>query len=154
MIALTCPPAPAYADCVATLLAIGFGDPTENLAHKRPVESLQALFLCPQRRSMVATCGRPQGLPGSKFPVRQPARSHHPTRLATGRGDSSFKLGVSQMSITTQGAPAPSLLSRSLAAAHRRMAMAALRADSSASVRLARYNAHMTKARGLEVRHG
>ena len=58
------------------------------------------------------------------------------------------------MSNHTRGASAPSLLSRSLAAAHRRMAIAALRADSSASVRLARYNAHMTKARGLEVRHG
>lgn len=76
-------------------------------------------------------------------------------RLATIRGDSS-NLGVSQMINTTQGAPAPFVLSRHLAAAHRRMALAALRADSSVSVRLTRYNAHMTKARGLEaveVRH-
>lgn len=35
--------------------------------------------------------------------------------------------------------------------AHRRMAIAALRADSSASVRLARYNAHMSKADALEA---
>ena len=53
------------------------------------------------------------------------------------------------MANTARGASAPSLLSRSLAAAHRRMAIAALRADSSASVRLARYNVHMTKARAL-----
>lgn len=53
------------------------------------------------------------------------------------------------MSNTARGASAPSLLSRSLAAAHRRMALSALRADSSVSVRLARYNAHMTKARAL-----
>lgn len=53
------------------------------------------------------------------------------------------------MANTAQNPSAPSLLSRSLAAAHRRMAIAALRADSSASVRLARYNAHMTKARAL-----
>lgn len=60
------------------------------------------------------------------------------------------------MSNTTQGASAPSLLSRHIAAAHRRMAIAALRADSSVSVRLARYNRHMSKARALasvEVSH-
>jgi len=77
------------------------------------------------------------------------------TCLVASRGDSS-NLGVSQMSNTAQGASAPSLLFRHIAAAHRRMALAALRADSSVSVRLHRYNQHMTKARGLEaveVRH-
>ena len=42
------------------------------------------------------------------------------------------------------------------AAAHRRMAIAALRADSSLSTRLARYQHHISKARALEaqgVRH-
>ena len=38
------------------------------------------------------------------------------------------------------------------AQAHRAMAMAALRADSSLSVRLKRYNQHMAKARALEAR--
>lgn len=37
------------------------------------------------------------------------------------------------------------------AAAFRAMALAALRADSSLSVRLARYNSHMAKARPLET---
>lgn len=55
------------------------------------------------------------------------------------------------MQNTTQGASAPSLLSRHIASAHRRMALAALRADSSLSVRLTRYNQHMSKARGLEA---
>ena len=41
--------------------------------------------------------------------------------------------------------------SRLRAAAHRRMAFAALRADSSASVRLSRYQHHMAKARALEA---
>jgi len=43
------------------------------------------------------------------------------------------------------------------AAAHRAMALSALRADSSLSVRLSRYDDHMAKARALEakeVRHG
>jgi len=40
------------------------------------------------------------------------------------------------------------------AAAHRALALAALSADSSASVRLKRYRQHMQIARSLEVRHG
>ena len=40
------------------------------------------------------------------------------------------------------------------AAAFRAMAYAALRADSSLSVRLARYNNHMAKARALEAQEG
>ncbi|SEJ09573.1 hypothetical protein SAMN04244579_03098 [Azotobacter beijerinckii] len=44
----------------------------------------------------------------------------------------------------------PSAL-RQRAAAHRAMALAALRADSSLSVRLKRYNAAMARARALEA---
>ena len=44
--------------------------------------------------------------------------------------------------------------SRFRAAAHRRMAFAALRADSSAAVRLSRYQHHMAKARALEGQGG
>jgi hypothetical protein len=40
------------------------------------------------------------------------------------------------------------------AAAFRAMALAALRADSSLSVRLTRYNHHMAKARALEATGG
>jgi len=40
------------------------------------------------------------------------------------------------------------------AAAHRAMALAALRADSSLSVRLKRYNAAMSRARALEAQGG
>ncbi len=42
----------------------------------------------------------------------------------------------------------------SKAAAHRAMAIAALHADSSLSVRLKRYNAAMAKARALEAAGG
>jgi len=41
--------------------------------------------------------------------------------------------------------------SKARAAAHRAMALAALRADSSLSVRLRRYNAQMAIARSLEA---
>lgn len=40
------------------------------------------------------------------------------------------------------------------ALAHRRMALSALRADSSLSVRLKRYNNHMSIVRALEVQGG
>lgn len=40
------------------------------------------------------------------------------------------------------------------AAAHRRMAIAALHADSSLSTRLARYQHHISKARALEALRG
>ena len=41
--------------------------------------------------------------------------------------------------------------SKTRALAHRRMALAALHADSSLSVRLSRYKDHMSKARALEA---
>ncbi|MEO8645263.1 hypothetical protein [Pseudomonas sp.] len=40
------------------------------------------------------------------------------------------------------------------AAAHRAMALAALHANSSLAIRLARYNNHMAKARALETAGG
>ncbi|WP_022955745.1 hypothetical protein [Perlucidibaca piscinae] len=55
---------------------------------------------------------------------------------------------------TAPGASAPSLLSRLIAAYHRRHAVAALLVSRQrASIRLARYNAHMAAARRLAVRH-
>lgn len=73
----------------------------------------------------------------------------HP-RLAAKSGSSST-LGASPMQFSrTQNPSATS----SKAAAHRAMAMAALRANSSLSVRLTRYNAHMVIARALEADGG
>ena len=57
-------------------------------------------------------------------------------------GDSSSTLGAEPMTTLN--------LSRIRALAHRRMALAALRADSSLKTRLARYNNHMQKAHALE----
>lgn len=44
--------------------------------------------------------------------------------------------------------------SKTRAAAHRAMALAALHASSSLATRLSRYNAHMAKARALEAPGG
>jgi hypothetical protein len=65
--------------------------------------------------------------------------------LVAGSGGSSAKGAVPM-----QHALNPSNTSTH-AAAFRAMAFAALRADSSLSVRLARYNHHMAKARALET---
>jgi hypothetical protein len=67
--------------------------------------------------------------------------------LATIRGSSSAKGALPMQFSRTQN---PSTASGK-AAAHRAMAIAALHADSSLSVRLKRYNAHMEQARTLEA---
>lgn len=66
--------------------------------------------------------------------------------LAAGRGGSSAK-GATPM----KHALNPSIIR---AFAHRRMALSALRANSSLSVRLARYNVHMAIVRTLEASGG
>ena len=86
---------------------------------------------------------RSAGFRVSRFANLRTAATHN--RLATVRGSS-----------TTHGAPPMHTLnpSRLRAAAHRRMAFAALRADSSLRTRLARYQHHITKARALESKGG
>jgi hypothetical protein len=133
-----------YALAVAANSAAGFGDPS-YLAHKRPIRQ-QALFLCPPFRVMAAVRGRPSGLPGSKFPVRQPAHSCHPNSFGDDQWQLHLKLGALPMRTTNP--------SKIRAAAHRAMARAALHANSSLRSRLARYNSHMEKARALEATGG
>lgn len=72
--------------------------------------------------------------------VRQPAYSCHP-RLATRPQLQPRK----ELHMTTL------IPSKIRAIAHRRMALSALRANSSLSVRLKRYNDHMSQARALEA---
>ena len=83
-----------YSLAVAANSATGFGDP-RYLAHRRPIRQ-QALFLCPPFRVMAAVRGRPSGLPGSKFPVRQPAHSCHPKSF----GDDQWQLHLQTWSVT------------------------------------------------------
>ena len=134
-----------YSLVVAANSATGFGDPDRKGAQAPPLR-LQALFLCPHSRFMVAVRGRPSGLPGSFSPVRQPAHSCHPNSF----GDDQWQLLV-RKGATPMHALNPSKIR---AAAHRAMALAALHANSSLATRLSRYNAHMTKARALETAGG
>ena len=74
-----------------------------------------------------------------------PAQSATITRLAANGGSSSH------MGATPMTALIPSKIRASI---HRRMALYALRANSSLSVRINRYNAHMTIVRALEAQGG
>ena len=69
-------------------------------------------------------------------------------RLATIRGSSKTHGAVPMKHACNPSTP------NSHADAYKAMALAALRADSSLSVRLARYNHHMAKARALEAAGG
>lgn len=144
---LTSPPTPAYAERAVTLLAAGLGRPTYTKAHKRHRLTVGAFSL---PADLYGGCARDTfgcaGFLGFRSTNARTVTTL--TCLVASSGDS-HNQGVSHMSNTTQGASAPTSLHRHIAAAHRRMAFAALRANSSASVRLARYNAHMTKARAL-----
>jgi len=102
---------------------------------------LQALFLCPQIRVMAAVRGTPSGVPGCSNPVGQPAHSCLPNSL--GRERWQLHIGASPM---TSRNP-----SKARAVAHRAMALAALRSNSSLAVRLNRYNHHRAIQRALEA---
>lgn len=120
--------------------------PNLQKAHKRPKTSLLALFLCSQCRSMVAAVrGTPSGVPGFPFaPVREPAYSCH---LPSRRGDSWQLHSKRSFTMHTRN-PSPH------AAAWKARAFAALHSNSSLSVRVARYNAAMARARALEAQGG
>jgi hypothetical protein len=78
-------------------------------------------------------------------------RSANPVQLATLSCLAADRGGSSAKGSTTMTSFIPSAIR---AFAHRRMALSALRANSSLSVRLARYNNHMTIARNLETAGG
>ena len=63
------------------------------------------------------------------------------------RGSSDIQKGATPM--TTLSLPVAAQINRARAAAHKAMAYAALRSNSSLNVRLNRYNNHMSKARAI-----
>lgn len=127
-----------YRSPVAANSATGFGD-LDRKAHKRPITTAGAFFV------LAVPCyggcaWETLGSAGYLSPVRQPAYSCHP-RLATRPQLQPRK----ELHMTTL------IPSKIRAIAHRRMALSALRANSSLSVRLKRYNDHMAIVRSLEA---
>jgi hypothetical protein len=148
LLTLAQPQRPRYSSPVAVNPAAGFGDPLENLAHMRPKTIAGAFFVS----AMPLYGGRAwetfgsAGFQVSRFANLRTAATHN--RLATVRGSSRNKLGAPPMK--HPHALNPSAIQQHAAALKAR-AFAALRADSSLSVRLARYNVAMAKARELEA---
>ena len=130
---------------VAANSAIGFGDPNTVRRTGAHIEIAGAFFV--PARPVYGGCARETfgsaGLLTSRFANLRTAATLN--RLATTSGSSST-LGAEPMTTF--------VTSKIRALAHRRMALSALRANSSLSVRLKRYNHHMAQARTLECSGG
>lgn len=141
---------PLYRPAVAAKSVTGRENPSKQKAHSAQ-DSISGVFLCLRFRFMAAVRGQTSVWPGFLLP-----RYSHPTHRChlsreKDRGSSSKAKGAIPMQFSrTQSPSAPS----NKAAAHRAMAMAALHANSSLSVRLKRYNHHMDQARALEAQGG
>lgn len=140
---------PAYSSHVAANSATGFDGPIK-LAHKRPRNTKAGAFFVPAVSSYGGRAGGTFVCAGCQLyrPVNPRTTATH-IRLTAISGSSKPKVGAPPMNHIPALNP-----SASHAAAWKARAMAALRADSSLSVRLARYNAAMTRARELEVQGG
>lgn len=141
-----------YSSSAGTLLPVGFSGPITYRRTSAPIP-LQALFLCLQCRVMAGVVrGIPKGMP---VPI---GRSANPrttsvtiTRLAASGDGSEQTIGTLTMHLPLlrlKSALNPSAKSR--AAAHRKMALAALRSNTSLKHRVQRYNHHASKARELD----
>jgi len=134
-----------YGSPVAANSAAGFGDPTKSRRISAPITIAGAFFV--PAVPCYGGCARETlgsaGFLDSRFANLRTAATLN--RLATISGSSS-----------NQGARPMHALnpSKFRAHAHRRLALAALRANSSLSVRLARYNHHAKIARALEGQGG
>lgn len=130
-----------YGSPVAANSATGLGNPISKRRNSAPITIAGAFFV------PAVTCYGgcaweafvPAGFLLPRFTNLRTAATHS---LGNERGSSSAE-GATPM----KHAIIPSVIR---AFAHRRMALSALRANSSLSVRLARYNSHMAIARALE----
>lgn len=130
---------------VAANSAIGLGNPTKSRRNSAPITIAGAFFV------PAVTCYGgcaweafvPAGFLDSRFTNLRTAATHS---LGNERGSSSDQ-GATPM----KHALIPSAIR---AFAHRRMALSALRANSSLATRLKRYSHHMTIARSLESAGG
>ncbi len=134
-----------YRSPVAANSATGFGDPITVRRTSAPLMIAGAFFV--PAHPVYGGCARETfgsaGCLTSRFANLRTAATLN--RLATIRGSSST-LGAEPMTTL--------IPSKIRALAHRKMALSALRANSSLSVRLKRYNRHVDQARALEAQGG
>jgi hypothetical protein len=108
--------------------------------------TIAGVFFRLQSSVMAAVCGQASAWPGSCISgIPTPHIAATQSRRKD-RGSSQKDMGAPHMHAINP--------SKIRAAAHRAMALAALHANSSLATRLARYNAHMSKARALEAAGG
>ena len=111
-------------------------------------------FFVPAVRVMAAVRGEPKGSPVPRGRSVNP-RTAVSTCLTASSDGSNFTLGIDTMHLPLlrlKCALSPSVIAR--AKAHRAMALAALRSDSSLKNRLSRYNYHTSIALRLEGKGG
>lgn len=135
-----------YSPPVATLLATGCGSPFK-LAHSAAKSIARRFFSSVAMRH--GGCARGTFVCAGSQLARSstPAYSRHQS-CGSDNGGSSSQVGALPMQFSLTQNPS---VTSGKAAAHRAMAIAALHADSSLSVRLKRFNSHMAKARSLEA---
>lgn len=142
--ALAKPSRDDYSSAVTANSVAGCRNPRKQKAPSAQ-NSISGVFLCLKYRFMAAVCGRASALPGSFCPGIPTLHTAATQSRRKDRGSSS-----------AEGAPPMHALnpSKICALVHRRLALTALRANSSLSVRLARYNTHMNIARTLRAAGG
>jgi len=130
-----------YSSPVTANSVAGCRNPSKQKAPSAQ-NSMSGVFLCLKYRFMAAVCGRASALPGSFCPGIPTLHTAATQSCRKDRGSSS-----------AEGAPPMYALipSKIRAFVHRHLALTALRANSSISVRLAHYNAHMSAARTLDI---
>ncbi len=128
-----------YDSRVTAKSVTGFGDPNSK---RRTSATIDGAFLVPVSYGGCAWEGF--GPAGFTFWTGSPTCVQSPPSFWREIGVTPKPKGVSPMKHAR-------IASAIRARAHRKMAFAALRSDSSAAVRLKRYNHHMTKARRLEA---
>jgi len=145
ILALALRPLRGYRSVVAANSATGFGDPESKRRTGAPI-TIAGAFFVPAHPVYGGCAQETFGSAGFLLPRFANLRTAATLiRLATFSGSSSAKGALPMTSIIP---PAIRL------AAHKAMALAALRANSSLSVRLKRYNHHMAQARALEAQGG
>ena len=129
-----------YGSLVAANSATGRRNPMSKRRNSAQITSAGVFFRL-QFRVMAAVCGQASAWPGSFCPGIPTPRTAATQSRRKDRGSFSIAEGA-----TTMTALNPSAIR---AFAHRRMALSALRANSSLATRLKRYSHHMSIARSL-----
>jgi hypothetical protein len=146
MIFLALTPQHRYIAAV-THMVTGRENSSKKLAHSAQ-DTISGVFFGLKYRFMVAVCGQASVWLGSNFPSILTPHTAATQSREKDRDGSNLEVGALPMHFSLiQNTSATT----SKAAAHRAMAIAALHADSSLSIRLKRYNAHMEQARTLET---